>query len=42
LEAQNLGLRGTPALLVNGIFVEGGSQYDILSQSIKEALSKSK
>jgi len=42
LEAQNLGLRGTPALLVNGIFVEGGSQYDILSQSIIEALSKSK
>lgn len=42
LEAQNLGLHGTPALLVNGIFVEDGSQYDILSQSIKEVLSKSK
>ncbi len=42
LEAQNLGLRGTPSLLVNGEIVESGSQYDILSQSIKEVLSKSK
>jgi len=42
LEAQRLGLRSTPSLLVNGELVEGGGQYEILSQKIREALSKSK
>jgi len=42
LEAQNLGLRGTPSLLVNGKLVEGGSQYEVLSQRVREELSKSK
>ena len=41
LEAQNLGLRSTPSLLVNGKLVENGSQYEILSQEIRRALSKS-
>ena len=41
LEAQNLGLRSTPSLLVNGKLVENGSQFDILSQEIRRALSKS-
>jgi protein-disulfide isomerase len=40
LEAQNLGLRGTPSLLVNGVFVEGGSQYEVLSQKIREGFDK--
>jgi len=42
LEAERLGLRSTPSLLVNGKLVEGGAQYEILSQKIREALSKSK
>lgn len=42
LEAQKLGLRGTPSLLINGKLVEGGAQYEILSQKIREALAKSK
>ncbi|MCL4559837.1 MAG: DsbA family protein [Chloroflexi bacterium] len=42
LEAQKLGLRSTPSLLVNGKLVEGGAQYEILSQKIREALAKSK
>jgi protein-disulfide isomerase len=41
LEAQNLGLRSTPSLLVNGKLVENGGQYEILSQKIRQVLSKS-
>ncbi|MBA3074953.1 MAG: DsbA family protein [Anaerolineae bacterium] len=40
LEAQNLGLRGTPSLFVNGIFVEDGSHYEVLSQKIREGFEK--
>lgn len=42
LEAQRLGLRSTPSLLVNGELVDGGGQYEILSAKIRQALSKSK
>lgn len=42
LEAQNLGLRGTPSLIVNGLLVDGGSQYEILSEKIRELLKKAK
>jgi protein-disulfide isomerase len=42
LEAQNLGLRSTPSLLVNGELVEGGGQYEVLSAKIRQALSQSK
>lgn len=41
-EAQNLGLRGTPSLFVNGELIDGGSQYEILSQRIRELLAKVK
>lgn len=41
LEAQNLGLRSTPSLIVNGELVDGGGQYEILSQWIREILAKS-
>lgn len=41
LEAQKLGLRSTPSLLVNGELVDGGGQYEILSAKIRQALSKS-
>ena len=42
LEAQRLGLRSTPSLLVNGELVEGGGQYEVLRQKILQALSESK
>lgn len=42
LEAQNLGLRSTPSVLVNGELVEGGGQYEILSAKILQAVSKLK
>ena len=42
LEAQNLGLRSTPSLLVNGELLEGGGQYELLSAKILQALSKTK
>lgn len=41
MEAQNLGLRSTPSVLVNGELVEGGAQYEILSAKIRLALSQS-
>jgi len=41
LEAQSLGLRSTPSLLVNGELVDGGAQYEILSAKIRQALSRS-
>lgn len=41
MEAQNLGLRSTPSLLVNGELVDSGAQYEILSAKIRLALSKS-
>lgn len=42
LEAQNLGLRSTPSVLVNGELVERGSQFEMLSAKILTALSKLK
>lgn len=39
LEAQNLGLRSTPSLIVNGELVDGGNQYEILREKILELLS---
>ena len=42
LEAENLGLRGTPSLFVNGELVEDGAKYEILSQKIRQAISNSK
>ncbi|PKN97504.1 MAG: disulfide bond formation protein DsbA [Chloroflexi bacterium HGW-Chloroflexi-4] len=39
LEAQNLGLRGTPSLIVNGELVDEGNQYEILREKILELLS---
>ncbi len=40
-EAQQLGLRSTPSLLVNGERVDGGAQYEILSAKIRQALAES-
>lgn len=42
MEAQRLGLRSTPSILVNGELVDGGAQYEILSAKILQAVSKSK
>ena len=41
LEATKIGLRGTPSLLVNGQYIEGGGQYEILSRKIQDLLAKS-
>jgi protein-disulfide isomerase len=41
MEAQQLGLRSTPSLLVNGELVDGGAQYEILSAKIRQALAES-
>lgn len=41
MEAQRLGLRSTPSLLVNGELVDNGGVYEILSQKIRQALAES-
>lgn len=41
LEAQNLGLRSTPSVLVNGELVNEGNNYEILSQKIRQVLANS-
>lgn len=41
LEAQNLGLRSTPSVIVNGELLNEGSDYEILSQKIRQILANS-
>jgi len=41
LEAQNLGLRSTPSVIVNGELLNEGSDYEILSQKIRKILANS-
>ena len=36
--AQSLGLRGTPAFLINGRFVSGAQPYEVFQQIIEEQL----
>jgi len=41
LEAQNLGLRSTPSVIVNGELLNEGSDYEILRQKIRKILANS-
>jgi protein-disulfide isomerase len=35
------GVRGTPTLFINGQYVEGGADYEVLREAIEAALSGS-
>lgn len=39
LSIQSLGVRGTPAFLINGVFVSGAQPYDVFQQVIDEQLA---
>lgn len=39
-EAQNLGVNGTPAFFVNGVFISGAQPYDYFAQVIDAELAK--
>ncbi len=39
-EGRNAGVRGTPTLFVNGEYVEGGGNYDILRAAVLKALGE--
>ncbi len=38
LSAQSMGIRGTPAFLVNGVFVSGAQPYEVFQEIIEEQL----
>ena len=39
LSIQSLGVRGTPAFLINGVFISGAQPYDVFQQVIDEQLA---
>lgn len=38
LSVQSMGVRGTPAFLVNGVFISGAQPYEIFQQVIEQQL----
>ncbi len=40
MSIQSLGVRGTPAFLVNGMFVSGAQPFEVFQQIIEEQLAK--
>jgi protein-disulfide isomerase len=38
LSVQSLGVRGTPAFLVNGVFISGAQPFEVFQQVIEEQL----
>lgn len=40
LEGQNAGVRGTPSVFINGQYIEGGIQYQVLQPAVEAALGK--
>ena len=40
LSIQSLGVRGTPAFLVNGVFISGAQPFEVFQQVIEEQLQK--
>jgi protein-disulfide isomerase len=40
LSVQSLGIRGTPAFLVNGVFISGAQPFEVFQQVIEEQLKK--
>lgn len=40
LSVQSLGVRGTPAFLVNGVFISGAQPFDVFQQVIEEQLAQ--
>ncbi len=41
LSVQSLGVRGTPAFLVNGVFISGAQPFEVFQQVIQEQLGNS-
>jgi protein-disulfide isomerase len=39
LSVQSMGVRGTPAFLVNGVFISGAQPYEVFQQVIEEQLA---
>lgn len=40
LTIQQLGVRGTPGFLINGVFISGAQPYEVFQQVIEEALAQ--
>ena len=40
LAVQSLGVRGTPAFLINGAFISGAQPFDVFQQVIEEQLQQ--
>lgn len=40
LSIQSLGVRGTPAFLVNGVFISGAQPFEVFQQVIEEQLQE--
>jgi predicted DsbA family dithiol-disulfide isomerase len=40
LSVQSMGIRGTPAFLVNGVFVSGAQPFDVFQEIIEEQLTE--
>ncbi len=40
MSIQSLGVRGTPAFLINGMFVSGAQPFDVFQQIIEEQLAE--
>ena len=41
LSVQSLGVRGTPAFLVDGVFISGAQPFEVFQQAIEEQLQNS-